>query len=111
MAVTVEEKKKSAAEKKTTKKTIRMWVTRQQMPIYMNKGFRPVAGNGPNGLESQGDAVLMEISAEEAEKRRKHAREPYENIREKIRRGESPLGNLNSPYADFIYKRKQGKMG
>jgi len=115
MPVKVTEDKADKAVKETESKAtrkpkmVRMWVTRQQVPIYKTKGFVPVAGEGPNGYASQGDAVLMEIPAKIAAERRKQVREPYERIRDRIRQGESPVGQVNSPYAEFVYERKRLK--
>lgn len=62
-----------------------------------------------DGRAHYGDAVLMQIPREIFLKHKADVREPYEDIRNNLRRGESPIGISEHAHARFIFNRESSK--
>jgi len=83
-------------------------VARADVQKYLDTGYVfKEDSESPDGRAHYGDSVVMCIPENEYQRRREAIRAPFERVKEKLNRGESPVSpSMEHAHAKFIFERE-----
>lgn len=71
------------------------WAPRRLVENWLAKGWEAVPGSSPDGFTWRGDAMLVRMKVEDHKELTKRSREPYDALRQRIDKGETPVDTSN----------------